>query len=211
MKKNSDLFVVLSGIYVVALIISNVVSGKLILFGNYVLTAGIFLFPIVYILADIFPEVYGLEKTRKIIWLGFALNLFAVLFFAFALWLPFPDFWKNQEAFVTVLSFTPRLLLASFVAYLIGTNVNAWIMVKLKKLTNEKFLWVRTIGSTVAGESLDSVIFITIAFLGIVPIDQLPIMIISQAVFKILYETFATPLTYVVINFCKKYESKLEN
>ena len=210
MNKKSDYFVALVALYCVALIISNVVSGKLIEVFGQTLTAGIFLFPIVYIIGDILPEVYGLKVTRKIILLGFFLNLIAVGFFMFTLWLPYPIFWGNQKSFEDVLSFTPRLLAASFAAYLVGTNANAWAMVYIKKLTNSKYLWMRTIGSTILGEGLDSIIFITIAFFGIVPNDQLPIMILSQVVFKTVYEALATPITYFVINKFKKFENKNE-
>ena len=210
MKKN--MFTVLSSLFCVSLIVSNIIAGKLYAapFG-LVLPAAIFLFPIVYILGDIIPEVYGLEKARKIIWLGFFLNLFAVLIFLITLYLPYPSFWENQSAFTAVLGQTLRLSIASFVAYLIGSNVNAWILVRIKKITNGKFLWMRTMSSTVIGEFLDSLLFITIAFLGIVPTDRLFIMVLTQALFKIAYEFLATPILYMVVKYAKKvdYENSI--
>lgn len=190
-----------------ALVVSNIIAGKLwdTPFGA-VLPAAVLLFPIVYIIGDVVPEVYGLKTARQIIWLGFALNLFAVFFFWLTLRIPAPPFWQNQDAYEIVLGFTPRLLIASFIAYLVGTNANAWVMVAMKRLTNGRWLWTRTIGSTIVGESLDSTIFITIAFFGVVPTEALPGMIAAQAIFKTLYEVLATPFTYLVIGWFKKQE-----
>lgn len=205
--KYSQRFLVLCVIFCTALIVSNIIAGKLWAapFG-LTLTAGAVLFPIVYIIGDVMPEVYGIEATRRVILLGFAANLFAVTFFYICLALPSPAFWQNQSAFETVLGFTPRLLLASMLAYLAGTNANAWVMVKMKALTRSRWLWTRTIGSTIIGESIDSVIFMLIAFVGIVPLNALPSLIISQAVFKTMYEVLATPITYLVIGWFKRSE-----
>lgn len=198
---------VLAAVFCVSLIVSNIIAGKLWAapFG-ITLTAGVFLFPIVYIIGDVVPEVYGYATTRKIIFLGFALNLYAVLFFYLTIKLGYPPFFANQGAFEAVLGFTPRLLIASFTAYLIGTNANAWVLVQVKKLTKAKYLWVRTISSTIVGEGLDSLVFITLAFYGIVPTSELPMMIIAQATFKTCYEAIATPLTYAAIGYVKKIE-----
>lgn len=210
MKAFSFRLVCLTVVFCVALIVSNIIAGKLWAapFG-IVLTAGVWLFPIVYIIGDVVPEVYGLQVARRIIWLGFAANLFAVFFFTLTLVLAYPPFFDGQKAFEIVLGFTPRLLFASFCAYLVGTNANAWVLVKIKQVTGPRFLWVRTIGSTIIGEGLDSLIFISLAFYGIVPTDQLPMMIFYQASFKTLYEVLATPLTYVVVNWFKQKEGLL--
>lgn len=206
--KYSQRFLILCVMFCTALIVSNIIAGKLWTapFG-LTLTAGAVLFPIVYIIGDVMPEVYGIEATRRVILLGFAANLFAVTFFYICLALPAPAFWQNQAAFETVLGFTPRLLLASMLAYLVGTNANAWVMVKMKALTRSRWLWTRTIGSTIIGESIDSTIFILVAFVGIVPSDALPSLIISQAVFKMMYEVLATPITYLVIGWFKRVET----
>ena len=194
----------LSALFCVALVVSNIIAGKLWAapFG-ITLTCGVFLFPIVYIIGDVIPEVYGLQTARSVIWLGFITNLIAVVFFLITLAAPSPVFWESQDAFQTVLGFTPRLLVASFVGYLVGTNANALVLIWIKKLTSGRWLWMRTIGSTLVGESLDSILFISIAFLGIVPLAALPGMILAQAVFKTLYETVATPITYLVIGWVK--------
>ncbi len=206
--KFSGLLMVLAVLFCTSLIVSNIIAGKLYAAPlNLVLTAGVWLFPIVYIIGDVVPEVYGLKVARKIIWLGFAANLYAVVFFILTLKLPFPPFFQGQEAFNVVLGFTPRLLVASFIAYLIGTNVNAWMLVMVKRLTGKRFLWMRTISSTIVGEGLDSLVFILIAFYGIVPAAGLPMMILGQAGFKICYEIIATPLTYLVVNWVKKIEN----
>lgn len=199
--------VVLIVVYCIALTVSNVIAGKLYLapFG-FVLTAGVWLFPVVYIIDDVIPEVYGLAMARRIIWLGFGANLFAVAFFMLTVALPYPAFFDGQKAFETVLGFTPRLLIASFLAYLVGTNANALVLVGIKKVTGDRFLWIRTIGSTIIGESLDSAIFMWIAFLGVVPNEILPSLIFYQATFKIGYEVLATPLTYLVVNWFKQQE-----
>lgn len=204
-NRSSFLLVILSAVFCVALVVSNIVAGKLwqAPFG-IVLTCGVFMFPIVYILDDVLPEVYGYAVARKVIFLGFACNLMMVLFFLLTLKASFPPYFVNQDAFVVVLGFTPRLLLASFVAYLIGTNLNAWVLTVIKRWTNGRFLWMRTIGSTIVGESVDSTIFILLAFYGILPSGVLPLMIVSQAVFKTLYEVLATPLTYLVIGYVKR-------
>jgi uncharacterized integral membrane protein (TIGR00697 family) len=208
MKKVSQNIVILAALFCVALVVSNIISGKMFQapFG-IVLTSAVWLFPIVYIIGDVVPEVYGLEVARKIIWLGFIANLFAVIFFMLTIVLPYPVFFEGQSAYQVVLGFTPRLLFASFCAYLIGTNANAWVLVKMKQMTNGKWLWSRTIGSTLVGETLDSIVFMSLAFYGIVPTVALPGMILAQAVFKITYEILATPLTYAVIGYFKKLEA----
>lgn len=205
--KYSQRFLILCVTFCTALIVSNIIAGKLwqAPFG-LTLTAGAVLFPIVYIIGDVIPEVYGLRATRHVIWFGFAANLFAVLFFTICLALPYPSFWQNQAAFETVLGFTPRLLIASLLAYLVGTNANAWVMVRMKALTNSRWLWTRTISSTIIGEGLDSAVFMLIAFLGVVPLEVLPSLIVSQWLFKTMYEVIATPITYLVIGWFKSKE-----
>lgn len=200
--------VVLTIIFCTCLIVANIIAGKLWAtpLASVVLTAGVFCFPLVYIIVDVIPEVYGYATARKVIFLGFAANLLAVFFFWLCLIAPFPPFFQGQDAFNTVLGFTPRLLFASFTAYLVGTNLNAWSLTIIKKWTKGKYLWMRTIGSTIVGESVDSTIFMLIAFWGILPPEVLPGMILAQATFKTLYETLATPFTYLVIDYFKRME-----
>ena len=207
-NKYSYVLLVLAALFCTSILVSNIIAGKLwsLPFFALVLTAGVITFPVVYIIGDVVPEVYGYPTARKIIFLGFAMNLYAVIFFLITVKMAYPPFFEGQAAFETVLGFTPRLLIASFIAYLIGTNVNAWVLVLVKKLTNAKYLWVRTISSTIVGESIDSTIFITLAFYGVVPNSALPTMIFAQAAFKILYEILATPVTYLIIGYVKRLE-----
>lgn len=201
----------LSALFCVSLVASNIAAGKMYAapFG-IVLPAAVWLFPIVYIIGDVIPEVYGLQAARRVIWLGFGLNAFAVLFFYICLRLPFPGFWENQASFESVLGFTPRLLLASFVGYLAGTNINAWVLVLIKRLTKSRWLWLRTIGSTICGETVDSALFISIAFIGVIPAAEIPAMILWQATFKTAYEIVATPLTYWAVSRFKKTENLVD-
>lgn len=201
------LFPYFAAFYCVSLVVSNVIAAKLYAapFGM-VLTAGIWLFPIVYIIGDIVPECYGLATARKLIWMGLLTNALAVAFFMIALALPYPPFWADQEAFVSVLMQTPRLLVASFLGYFLGTHSNAYVLVALKKLTGGKLLWVRTIGSTIVGEAVDSAAFVTIGFLGLVPGSVLVSMVFTAAAFKTVYEALVTPVTYAVIAWVKRVE-----
>lgn len=206
--KTSFLLTVLAGVFCVSLVVSNIIAGKLWAapFG-ITLTCGVFLFPVVYIIGDVVPECYGLATARRVIWLGFGANLLAVVMFLFTLRAVAPGFWQGQDAFQVVLGFTPRLLVASFVGYLAGTNANAWALVRIKRLTGGRWLWMRTIGSTILGESVDSILFMVVAFAGLYPWDVLPGMILAQATFKTLYETIATPLTYLVVGWVKRLEA----
>lgn len=206
-KGLSFFFTALATFFCVALVVSNIIAGKLWAapFG-LILTTGVWLFPIVYIVGDVIPEVYGLKVARKVILMGFLINLVMIGFYFICLKLTPPPFWTNQEAFQTVLGFTPRLLLASFLGYLVGSNANAWVLVAVKKFTNGRFLWLRTITSTIVGESLDSVVFVSVAFIGLMPGSAIDTTILSMAGFKIAYEVLATPLTYLVVNWVKKVE-----
>lgn len=202
----SVVFLVIGFIYVSCLITSNIITAKMISVMGITLPAAVILFPITYIIGDVMTEVYGFKKARIIIWAGFGCNLFVVLVFMLTIILPHPDFWTNQEAYELVLGTTPRILLASLTGYLFGEFSNSIVLSRLKVVTNGKRLWVRTILSTIVGELLDSVIFITIAFIGTMDFTELLLMILFQYLFKVLYEVFCTPLTYFVVNKVKKHE-----
>src|SRR6202011_3749898 len=154
----------------------------------------------------ILPEVYGYGAARYVIWLGFMCNLLAVIAIYIGGLAPAAPFWHNQAAYDTILGFTPRLLLASFAAYLVGEFTNSFILAKLKIATRGRWLWTRTIGSTLIGEGFDTVIFITIAFWGIIPSSMLLTSILTQWIFKVAYEVLATPFTYQVVSFLKRKE-----
>ena len=204
---NTDLFTVLSMIFITCFIVSNIIAGKMwALTENIAFPASVIMFPVTYVMADIFTEVYGFERTRRIIWAGFACNFIAGLGDLITVILPYPAFWLEQNAYAVVLGTTPRLLIGSLLAYLIGEFSNSILMSKLKIRTKGKYLWVRTIGSSVIGEGLDSLLFILIAFAGTVPSDRLFSMIVFQYLFKLGFEVLFTPLTYWLTGTLKKKE-----
>ena len=205
-EKFSKYFVIICAVSIATLLISNITAVKLFSVGSIVLPTSALLFPITYIVGDIIAEVYGYKKARFVIILGFICNAFMVLFFALAIALPSASTWANQEAFATILGTTPRMFIASLSAFLLGSLSNAYIMDVIKKLTKGKKLWMRTIGSTIVGEALDTVVFVLIAFTGSVPSSVILTMIACQFVWKVSYEIIATPLTYVAINKYKKLE-----
>ncbi|MBA3943378.1 MAG: queuosine precursor transporter [Herpetosiphonaceae bacterium] len=205
-EQHSTWFVAVVALFITCLLIANIVSVKLVSIFGLTVPAGIVIFPISYICGDVLTEVYGFRRARQVIWLGFACNLLAVV----AIWigqvLPGPAFWDAQSAYARILGFTPRLLVASFCAFLVGEFANSAVLAKMKIMTNGRLLWTRTIGSTIIGEGLDSLIFVTIAFVGIIPASAIGTAIVTQWLFKTAYETLATPLTYVVVNFLKRKE-----
>ncbi len=202
----SERFLVVVALFVTCLVVANVVAVKLVSIGGMILPAGVVVFPVTYILGDVLTEVYGYSRTRRAIWLGFLCNLLAVLAIALAGVLPAAHFWDGQEAFERILGMTPRILLASFVAYLAGEFVNAYVLARLKVAMDGRMLWVRTIGSTVIGQFLDSAIFVTLAFAGILPPSLIVTAILTQWLFKSAYEAAATPVTYVVVGWLKRAE-----
>lgn len=193
-------------LFVASLLTANIISVKLVQFGPLILPAGVVIFPVSYILGDILTEVYGFRWARRAIWLGFLGNLVAVAAIWMAGVLPAPAFWQNQPAYDTILGFTPRLLLASFAAYLVGEFANSTVLAKMKVWTQGRYLWSRTIGSTVVGQGLDSLVFVLIAFGGLMVPAAVLTTILSQWLFKSLYEVVATPLTYFVVNRLKAAE-----
>ena len=201
----SPLFILVTCLFIAALIAANIISVKLIAVGNWFVPAGVVIFPLSYIFGDVLTEVYGYRAARRVIWLGFLCNLLVVLaIWVAGLW-PSAPFWQDQQAYNTILGFTPRLLLASFLAYLVGEFANSVVLARLKIATAGRWLWMRTIGSTLVGEGLHSLIFITVAFAGL-PNFDLPTAIITQWLIKVAYEVIATPLTYLVVGFLKRTE-----
>jgi uncharacterized integral membrane protein (TIGR00697 family) len=202
--RHSNWFLLVAALFVTALIVSNIIAVKLIDVAGFILPAAIIIFPVSYILGDVLTEVYGYARARQVIWLGFLCNLVAVV----AIWiggmLPAAGFWGGQEAWDAILGTVPRILAASFVAYLIGELVNAYVLARLKVAMEGRHLWVRTIGSTLVGQLLDSAVFITIAFAGVMPAEVLVGAIVTQWLVKSGYEALATPLTYAAVGFLKR-------
>ncbi|KPJ50905.1 transporter [candidate division TA06 bacterium DG_26] len=202
----TPLFLVITSVFISSLIVSNIVAVKLVDLWGLTLSAAIVVFPVTYIFGDIVTEVYGYSRARLVIWLGFFSNFLVVVFIKIGEWLPSASVWTHQQAYSTVLGYTPRILVASFVAYLFGEFANSFVLSKLKVLTHGKWLWSRTIGSTVVGQFIDSGIFISVAFVGVVPTSILLRIALSQWLFKVGYEAVATPLTYVMVGALKKRE-----
>ena len=202
----TGLFMVMAALFVTLLITSNIIAVKIIEVGGRVLPAAIVLFPITYILGDILTEVYGFRMARRVIWLGFLCNVVAVAGFWVGGLLPAAGFWTGQDAYQAILGYTPRLLAASFSGYLIGEFANSIVLSRLKIATQGRYLWTRTIGSTLIGQGLDSVFFITVAFAGTLAGANLVELIVTQWLVKVLYETAATPLTYAAVTYVKRVE-----
>lgn len=202
----SPQLLVLSALFVTVLLTSNLIAVKPAAFGPWVLPAAVIVFPLSYLFGDVLTEVYGYAVTRRVIWLGFVCNLVFVVFILLGGALPGASIWHDQGAYTRILGFTPRLLAASFAAYLAGEFLNSFVMARLKILTGGRRLWTRTISSTVLGQAVDSTIFITGAFAGIFPTGVLVQTILTQWIFKSLYEVVATPLTYLVVGFLKRTE-----
>jgi len=200
------LYPVLGGLFVAFLLISNVVAGKLIVVAGLVLPAAVVLFPVTYIFGDVLTEVYGFKRSRLIIWTGFAANVLMALVFQLVVALPHPPFWTGQNAYATVLGMVPRIVVASLLAYLAGEFSNSIVLSKMKLLTQGRWLFTRTIGSTVVGEGVDTLIFITLSFYGLVPSSVLLQMMVAQYLWKVAYEVLATPLTYLVVGWVKRVD-----
>jgi queuosine precursor transporter len=205
-NRYSYAFVVVTAIFITCLVTANITAVKLIDISGLILPAAVIIFPISYIFGDVLTEVYGYRQARRVIWLGFGCNLLVVMAVWFGQLLPSAAFWDGQEAYERILGYTPRLLLASFLAYLVGEFANSYVLARLKIATKGRWLWTRTISSTFVGQGLDSLIFITLAFVGTIPLAGLAAAIITQWLFKSTYEVLATPFTYWVVSYLKKRE-----
>jgi hypothetical protein len=192
--------------FVIVLVVSNLVGPKICQIGPLVVSGAQLLFPVTYICGDVFTEVYGYAASRRAIWLGFfGMALLAVMG-QIAVALPSAPGWHDQKAFATVFGLVPRFALASLVAYWAGEFTNSYTLARLKVLTKGRFLWTRTLGSTITGQFVDTVLLVLIAFWGVMPHGKIVAMIASSYGFKVVYETLATPLTYVVVRRLKRVE-----
>jgi uncharacterized integral membrane protein (TIGR00697 family) len=200
----SHRFVIVAAVFIACLITANIVAVKLVSLGGLTLPAAIIIFPLSYIFGDILTEVYGYRAARRVIWLGFFCNLIAVIGIWLGGLLPSASVWEDQQAYDRILGYTPRLLIASFTAYLIGEFSNSFVMSKMKIRTKGRWLWTRTIGSTIVGQGLDSAVFILIAFAGTAWF--VPISIVHHWLVKTGYEVVATPFTYAIVGYLKRKE-----
>ena len=208
MQRNYKYLGAISVFFVSVLLISDIASTKIVDFKWFVFDGGTLLFPFSYIFDDILTEVYGYKNTRKIIWLGLFMGLLMSVIFIIVGKLPAAPGWNNQDAYDKILGLTPRIVCASLVAYFCGEFSNSFILAKMKIMTKGKWLWTRTIGSTIVGELLDSAIFITLAFWGVLPNPLLITLIISNYIFKTAVEILFTPATYKIVSFLKKKENE---
>ena len=203
--KSTNRLLVIAALFVTCLITANIIAVKVISIGpTIVLPAAIIVFPLSYIFGDILTEVYGYRWARRIIWLGFACNLIFVIFAWLGGLLPAAPLWGKQASYNAILGYTPRLLLASFSGYLVGEFANSLIMARMKLATRGRWLWTRTIASTIVGEGLDSVIFLTIAYIATPSFT--PWLYLYHWSGKVLIEMLATPLTYKAVGYLKRKE-----
>jgi len=203
--RSSGLFVAVAAFFVTTLVVSNIIAVKLVEISGQVFPAGLVIFPLSYLLGDVLTEVYGFRAARAVIWLGFACSLLAVAAIQAAIHLPPAGFWSdNQGAYELTLGTTWRIFLASLAAYLVGEFANATVLARMKVATGGRWLWSRTIGSTVVGQGLDSLIFVTVAFAGTGA--DLGNPIVTTWLIKVGYEAAATPLTYAIVNALKRRE-----
>ncbi len=199
-------FTLITGLFVAVLLISNVASSKLVALGPLTFDGGTILFPISYIFGDILTEVYGYRKSRQVIWIGFGSAFLMMAVFVIVGWLPSANGWENQDAYNKILGLTPRIVAGSLLAYFAGEFSNSVILAKMKISTSGRWLFARTIGSTIVGEGVDTLIFVLVAFAGVYSLDIIWIMIISNYIFKVAFEVVLTPLTYCIVGYLKRAE-----
>jgi uncharacterized integral membrane protein (TIGR00697 family) len=193
-------------LFITCLVTANIIAVKLVDLFGLTVPAAVIIFPVSYILGDVLTEVYGYREARRVIWLGFLCNLLVIAAVVAAQILPAASFWDGQAAYERILGYAPRILAASFLAYLVGEFANSFVLAKMKIATRGRWLWGRTIGSTLVGQGLDSLVFMTLAFAGTIPAAGLASAVVTQWLAKAAYEAVATPLTYLAVNFLKTRE-----
>jgi uncharacterized integral membrane protein (TIGR00697 family) len=206
LKGGYKYFNIITGLFVAVLLISNIASTKIVQLWKFAFDGGTILFPISYIFGDILTEVYGYNQSRKVIWIGFFSALLMSLTLGLVALLKPAAGWQYQDAYMKILGQTPRIVTASLIAYFAGEFSNSFVLAKMKIMTKGRWLFTRTIGSTIVGEGIDTLIFVTIAFFGLYSNRLLFIIIVSNYVFKVSFEVVLTPLTYKIVGFLKKSE-----
>ncbi len=195
-------------LFVVCLIFSNLFAIKIIQVAGVNLPGGVIIFPIAYILNDCFTEVWGYKKARLVIWIAFAMNFFVAIFGQIVVWLPSAPFWDNAEKFDYIFNLAPKVVIASFLAFIAGSTMNAYVLSKMKIASQGRNFSLRAVASSFAGEFLDSLIFIPIVFLGQMPLNTMIVMIFTQVMIKVVYEIIILPFTILVVNKIKAYEGE---
>jgi len=196
----------ITAFFVTVLLVSNVASSKIVVLGPFTFDGGTILFPLSYIFGDILTEVYGYARSRRVIWMGFIMLILASAVFMIIGALPAAPGWDGQVAYDKILGLTPRIVLASMIAYFAGEFSNSYILAKMKVKTKGRFLWMRTIGSTLFGEAVDTGLFVVVAFWGTMGTELLTAIIVSNYIFKVGVEVLFTPATYAITGFLKKRE-----
>ena len=199
-------FNLITGLFVATLIISNIASTKIVEVWKFTFDGGTILFPLSYIFGDILTEVYGYRKSRQVIWIGFLCAFLMSFTLNLVGFIKPASGWEYQEAYMVILGQTPRIVAASLIAYFAGEFSNSYVLAKMKILTKGKWLFARTIGSTIVGEAIDTIIFVTVAFLGVYDNRLVFLIIISNYIFKVSLEIIFTPVTYVIVTFLKRAE-----
>lgn len=207
-KQVSVAFMACGLLFTTCLIVANIVEQKLISIGPIEATAGLLIFPVSYIINDIIAEVWGYRKARLIIWYGFLMNFLTVIIFRLSIVVPGSENFSHQEAFQLVLGNTERISLASFIAFLIGSFLNAMVMSKMKIFQKGRNFSLRAVVSTLVGEGADSLVFFTIAFVGVIPNGDLMTLILTQTAMKTGYEILVLPLTNVIVKWVKRKEQE---
>lgn len=213
MKKNtnerSHLFDIVLALFVVLLLISNIAATKLLAIGPFIMDGGAILFPFTYIIGDVLAEVYGLKSAKRAIFVAFFASVLAALTFLAVQYLPGAPEYQNQAAFEAVLGFVPQIVIASLAAFFCGQFINAYVLVKMKEKWGEKNLWARLIGSTIAGQLVDTIIFCTIAFYGVVTGWSFINYVVVGVAYKVILEIILLPLTYKAVAFVKRHEAEV--
>lgn len=208
MERRHRYFDLIMALFVAVLLISNVASTKIMRLGPFTFDGGTILFPVSYIFGDILTEVYGYRRSRRVIWTGFVCTGLMALVLTIVGALPPAEGWDNQAAYQTILGQTPRIVMGSLIAYFAGEFSNSYTLAKMKIWTGGRWLWTRTIGSTLIGEGVDTLLFVIIAFAGTMPGALLWSIIISNYLFKVGVEAAMTPVTYRVAGFLKRVEQE---
>lgn len=201
-------YMLMGVLFCVCLIAANLLETKQVTFGPLEMTAGLIVFPVSYIINDCMVEVWGYRRARFIIWLGFMMNFLFVLFGMLADLLPAAPYWTGEEGFHAIFGLAPRIAGASFLAFLVGSFLNAYVMSRMKLWSNGRNFSLRAIASTIIGESADSLVFFPLALGGVVPWEIMPAMMISQVILKTVYEIIALPITIRVVKFVKRIEGQ---
>ena len=212
MKKPAPLhyrhFDILLALFVAILLISNIAATKLLAIGPFIMDGGAILFPLTYIIGDVLAEVYGLKAAKRAIWTAFGVSALAALTFLAVQYLPGAPEYTNQAAFEAVLGFVPQIVIASLAAFLCGQFMNAYVLVKMKEKWGDKNLWARLLGSTIAGQLVDTIIFCTIAFYGVITGWSFANYVLVGVAYKVAMEIILLPVTYRVIALVKRHEQQ---